>query len=166
MVTMIDLHAPDFLMLMETPMLPHHGALTKALSRKRYKIHFHQVNAQDILPETRLLAHTTHNGEGCWVAYNKHTPWTATIRPLPLPGNCPRATPCTVELALTSGAKSAITACYPPQDEDSHAQTCMALTLLTPNLPHHIQILGGDLQGNRLDPNAKDANVRKLSHTR
>ena len=45
MGTMIDLHTPDFLLLTETPMLPHHGALTQVIHNRGYKIHYHQGNA-------------------------------------------------------------------------------------------------------------------------
>ncbi len=65
---MIDLHTPDFLLLTETPTLPHHGALTHALNNKVYKIDFHQVKAPsppDITPEARLPIHITHKGGGC-----------------------------------------------------------------------------------------------------
>jgi len=57
-------------------------------------------------------------------------------------------------------------ACYLPKDEDSHAQSCTALSLPTHNLPHHIRIPGGDLQGNWTGPKTKDANIRKLSHAK
>ena len=100
------------------------------------------------------------------MAYNKHTPWAVIVRSLPLPGNCPRATTCSVKLTLTSRAKAAIIICYLPQDADSNAQSCMALTLLTHNLPYHIQILGGDLQDNWTGPNTKDANIRILPYAR
>ena len=150
-------------------MLPHRGALTQALCNRGYKIHFHQVNApspQDTFPEAHLPTHTTHNGGGCWLAYNKHTPFAATIRPLLLPGNCLQSTTCAVELTLASGPKSSIIASYLPQGEDSHAQTWAAITELTHNLPHHIQILGVELQGNWTGSDTKDANIRKLPHDR
>jgi hypothetical protein len=57
-----------------------------------------------------------------------------------------------MELTLTLGAIAAIIACYLPQDTDYHAQSSVALALLTNNLPYHIQILGGDLQGNWTGP--------------
>ena len=69
---MVDAHSPDFLLLTETPMHPHSGALLHALRNRGYKVHHHQVNAPfhpDGLPEARLPAHLTHPGGGAWLAY-------------------------------------------------------------------------------------------------
>ncbi len=65
LVTLLDRHAPDVLLLTETPPLPHQGALTQVLRNIGYKTHYHPVNApspKDTLPEARLPTHTTHGG--------------------------------------------------------------------------------------------------------
>ena len=54
MVTILDLHSPDILLLTETPMHPHQGALTHVFSNKGYKTHYNLVNSpspKDTLPE-------------------------------------------------------------------------------------------------------------------
>ena len=103
LVSLVYTHSPDFLLLTETPMHPHSGALLHALCNREYKIHHHTVNAPfhpDGLPEARLPASLTHPGGGAWLAYKKHASWApmVTLRTLPL--SCPRATTCAVELAL------------------------------------------------------------------
>ena len=114
MVTLIDLHMPDVLLLTETPMIPHHGALAHVLRNMGYNIHYNPVNApppKGTLPEARLQIRATHNGERCWIAYNRHAPWASTVQTLPLPGNCPRATTCAIELTLHTRVKAVIIAC-------------------------------------------------------
>jgi len=141
----IENHEPGLLLLAETPMVPHIGALTRAFNNIGYKIHFNPVNAPSplgTLPEARLSTHTTHNGRACLIEYRKLAPWATTVRNLPLPENCPRAATCAIELNLQSGAKAAIGACCLPQSEEDHAKTCMAFSLLTSTLPHPIMILG------------------------
>jgi hypothetical protein len=74
LVTILDLHKPDILLLTETPMHPHHGALAHVLCNMGYKTHYNPGNAPsppNTLPEARLPAHTTQNGEGCWIAFKK-----------------------------------------------------------------------------------------------
>ena len=66
MVTLLDRHTPDVLLLTETPPLPHQGALTQVLRNRGYKTHYHPANAPSptgTLPEARLPTHTTHGGE-------------------------------------------------------------------------------------------------------
>ena len=118
------------------------------------------------LPKARLPTHTTHNGGGCWIVYNKHVPWATTVRSLTLPGTCPKTTTCAIELTLHYGAKAAIVACYLPQTEEAHSQTCKPLSRLTNTLPHHTIILGGDFQGKWTGPNAKDDDIRMLPYGR
>ena len=156
-------------MLTETPMHPHHGALTQTLRNRAYKTHYQQGNApspKGTLPEARLPPQCTHNGGGCWIAYKKSAPWAPSVRPLPLPGPCPKHTTCAIELTLHSGAKAAIIACYLPQEADAHTRTCKALSELPTALPHHALILGGDFQGNWHGPNTKDAAIRTLPFRR
>ena len=67
MVTLLDLRTPDILLLTETPMHPHQGALARVLNHRGYKTHYHAVNAPSppgTFPEARLPTHTTHNGGG------------------------------------------------------------------------------------------------------
>jgi hypothetical protein len=74
-VSLLDSHTPDFLLLTETPILPNNGALTHILRNKGNKIHFHPTNAPslpDTLPEARLPANITHSDDGCWIALKKH----------------------------------------------------------------------------------------------
>jgi len=62
-ITMLDHHAPDFLLLTETSLPPHSGALRQALRNRGYRIHHHHANAPfqpDGLPETRLSDHVVH----------------------------------------------------------------------------------------------------------
>ena len=124
LATLLDLYTPDILLLMETPMHPHQGALTQVLRNMVYKTHYNLVNSpspQGTLPEARLPIQIIHNGVGCWMALKKQAPWAATIRNLPLPGPCPNATTCAVELTLHSAAKAANIACYLPQAVDDHS---------------------------------------------
>ncbi len=61
-VAMLDHHAPNFLLLTETPLHPHSGALTHVLRNQGYKFHLHPANAeshQDILPKARLPSQLT-----------------------------------------------------------------------------------------------------------
>jgi len=65
-VSILDFRTPDFLLLTETPPLPHSGALTHTMRNQGYKIYYYHVNAPtppDTLPETRLPTHLTHSGE-------------------------------------------------------------------------------------------------------
>ncbi len=147
LVTILDLHKPDILLLTETPMHAHHGALAQALRSREYKTHYNPLNSpspQDMLPEARLPTHTTHNGGDCWIAYEKQAPCAATIRNLHLPESCPKATTRDTELILHSGDTATIIACYLPQVMDDNSRTCKALSRLTHTLPHHFLILGGD----------------------
>ena len=67
LVTLLDRHTPEVLLLTETPPLPHQGALTQVLRNRGYKIYYHPVNApspKDTLHESRLLTHTIHGGGG------------------------------------------------------------------------------------------------------
>ena len=151
MITLLDQHTPGVLLLTETPPIPHQGALNQVLRNRGYKTHYHTVHTpspKDKLPEARLPTHTTHNGGGCWIAYNKQAPWATTVRNLTLPGSCPKATTCAIEFTMHSGAKATIVACYLPQNEEAHSQTCKTLARLTTTLPHHTIIIGGDFQGN------------------
>ena len=104
----------------------------------------HTPSLKETLPEARLPTHTTHSGGECWIAYNKHVPWATTVRNLTLPGTCPKATTCAIELILHSGIKATIVACYLPQTEEAHSQTCKALSHLTYTLPNYTIILEGD----------------------
>jgi len=48
---MIYLHKPDILLLTETPMQPHHGALTHVLRNRNYKTHYIPVNSPPPPPQ-------------------------------------------------------------------------------------------------------------------
>jgi hypothetical protein len=69
------------------------------------------------------------------------------MRPLTLPSDCPKAITYAVEITLLASAKATILSCYLPQFVMDHAQVCKALANLPEVLPHHLLILGGDLQG-------------------
>ena len=108
MVTLLDVHTPYILLLTETPMHPHKGALARVLNHRGYKTHYNAINAPSppgTLPEARLPTHTTHNGGGSWIAYKKNAPWASTVRKLPLPDTCKKATTCAIELTLHLGEK-------------------------------------------------------------
>ena len=45
LVTIIDLHKSDILLLTEAPMHPHHGALAHVLCNRGYKTHYNPVNS-------------------------------------------------------------------------------------------------------------------------
>jgi hypothetical protein len=143
-VTLLDDHSPDILFFTETPLHTRNGAMLHVLRNRGYHIHYHRT---DTLPETRTPAHLTHAGGGSWLAYTKTAPWSSTVRPLTLPADCPRSTTCVVEITLLTGAKAAFIECYLPQPLEDHAQVCKALTNLPQALPHHVLIMGGDLQG-------------------
>ncbi len=67
-ITMLNQHAPDFLLLTKTPLPPHKGALLHALRTRGYRIHHTLANAPfqpDGLPEARLPKHIVHPGGGC-----------------------------------------------------------------------------------------------------
>jgi hypothetical protein len=67
MVTLLDLHTPDALLLTETPLHPHKGELTQILRNKRHKTHYHSMNTpspKGTLPDARLPIQTTHNAGG------------------------------------------------------------------------------------------------------
>jgi len=75
-ITMLNQHFPDLLLLTETPLPPHSGALLHALRNRGYRIHHTPVNAPfqpEGLPEARLPEHIVHSGGGSWLAYKKHT---------------------------------------------------------------------------------------------
>ena len=64
-VSLLDLHTPDFVLLTETPFLSNNGALAHILRNKGYTIHYHPMYAPstpDILPEARLPDRLTHAG--------------------------------------------------------------------------------------------------------
>ncbi len=149
--TMLDQHSPDILLLTETPLPPHSGALLHVLRNRGYRIHHHPPNAPfqpDGLPEARVHGHVTHPGGGCWLAYMKHTSWTTLVSPITLPHNCPIATICAVELTLFNGTKAAIVSCYPHQTIEAHFDTYAALTKLPNTLPHSLIIwMGGPTGG-------------------
>ena len=44
-ITMLDQHSPDFLLLTETPLPPNSGALCQTLRNRRYRIHHTPANA-------------------------------------------------------------------------------------------------------------------------
>ena len=137
MVTLLDRHTPDVLLLTETPTLPHQGAPTQVLRNRGYKTHYHPINTpfpKDTLPEARLPTHTIHEGGGCWIALKKHASWATTVRKLILPSTWPKATTCAIELTLHSGAKAAIVASYLPQGAVDHTLMCKALARLTTTL--------------------------------
>ena len=69
------------------------------------------------------------------------------VRPLFLPIDSPMTYTCAVDLALLTDAKAVIVSSYLPQPMDEHARVCHALAKLPFALPHHLLILGGDLQG-------------------
>jgi len=57
LVTILDLHKPDILLLTETPMHTHHGALANVRCNREYKTHYNPVNSPSppsTLPEARL----------------------------------------------------------------------------------------------------------------
>jgi len=166
---MIDIHTPDVLLLTEIPQHPHHGALTQILRDKGYKNHYHQSNTpspKGTLLEACLPVQCRHSGGGCWIAFKKSAPWASSIRSLPLLGSCPKTTTCAIELTLHSGAKAAIIACYLAQDAEAHTRTCIALSALPSELPHHVLILGGDFHGNWSGLNTKDDNISNLPFRR
>ena len=66
-VTQLDQHFPCFLLLTETHMHPHNGALLHVLRNREYRVHHHPANAPfhpDELPEARLPAQITQPGGG------------------------------------------------------------------------------------------------------
>ena len=88
-VSLLDSHTPDFLLFTETPLLSNNGALTHILRNRGYTIHYHPTNSAPsppgTIPEARLPVHITRPEGGCRIAYNKHTSWSAQIRPLYIP---------------------------------------------------------------------------------
>jgi len=135
----------------------------------RYKIYYQPVNAPtlpDTLLEARLPDHLTHSGGGCWIAYRKYTIWATHVRPLRLPTDCPFATTCAVIITLHPGAKAAIIARRLLQPVDEHERACQTLARLPRTLPHHLLILGGDLQGGWTSSMPKDAHVQSLPFLR
>jgi len=113
-----------------------------------------------------MPTHNTHNGGGCWIAYNKYTPWATAVRNLTFSGTCPKVNTCAIELTLHYEAKSTIIACCLTQSLEDHSHACKTLSRLTNTLTHHTNILGGDFQGNWTSPNVKDDNIRKLLYRR
>ena len=74
-VSLLNLHTPNFLLLTGIPLLPNNGALTHTLRNRGYKIHYQPINAPtlpDTLPEARLPDYLTHSGGGSWIAYIKY----------------------------------------------------------------------------------------------
>ncbi len=123
MVSLIDLHTPNFLLLAETLSLHNDGALTHTLRNRGYTMYYQPINAPtppDALPEARFSNHLTHSGDGCWITYRKYTSWATHVRHLRLPIYCPLATTCVVEVTLHSGEKAAIIARHLPQPIDDH----------------------------------------------
>jgi hypothetical protein len=168
-VSLLESHTPDFLLITETFLLHNNGALTHILRNRGYKIHYHPANApslRDVLPEARLPGHLTHPRGGCWISYRKHAAWKTHVRPLRLPADCPRAIPFAVEITLHSGEKAAVVASYLPQPVEEHGRTCQAFDRLPATLPHHLLILGGDLHDGWTCPNQKDAHIQTLPFLR
>jgi hypothetical protein len=86
-VSLLDLHTPDFLVLTETPSLPYNGALTQVLRNMEYNIHYNPVHAPtppDTLPEARLPTHLTHS----WGGLLTKNIWAG--RNTSAPSGCPR----------------------------------------------------------------------------
>jgi hypothetical protein len=168
-VSLLDIHTPDFILLTETPFLPNNAALTHILRNKRYTICYHLSNAPsspDILPEARLLDNLTHPRGECWIAYRKYTTWAAHVRPLRLPIDCPLATTCAVEITLYSGEKAANIASHLPQPKEEHERACKALARLPVALPHHLLIFDSDLQAGWTSSTPNYANVHALPFLR
>ncbi len=70
-VTLLDQHSPDILLLTETPLQVYSGPLTHALRNRGCKIHHNPSNSPsqpDVLLEARLPYHLIHSGGGCWLA--------------------------------------------------------------------------------------------------
>jgi hypothetical protein len=125
-VSLLDLHTPEIMLLTETPLLPSSGALTHILRNRGYKIHYHPINGPSslvILPMARLPDHLTHSGGVCCIAYRKNSTWATHVRTLRLPTNCAPATTCAVEITLHSGKKAAIVDSYLPQPKEEHDRT-------------------------------------------
>jgi hypothetical protein len=165
----MDLNTPDFLLLTETPPLPHSGALKHTLRNRGYNIHSHPVNAPtppDTLPEARLPTHLTHSGGGYRIAYRKHTRWATHVRLLWPPIEYPLATTCVVEITLHSGEKAAIIANYLPQPKDELERARQALARIPRALPHHLLILEGDLHDGWTSSTPKDSQVQSLPFLR
>jgi hypothetical protein len=71
------LHAPPEELGLNIPTIweDYLGGDIKVFNKRIYTIYFHLVNApspQDTHPEARLTSHTTYNGGGFWLAYNKY----------------------------------------------------------------------------------------------
>ena len=88
------------------------------------------------------------------------------VHPLILPSDYPGATTCAVELTLLTGGKAAFIACYLSQPTLVHAQKCKALAGLTTGLPHHVLILGGDLQSTWGGTSPKSIHISSLPYKR
>ena len=84
------------------------------------------------------------------------------VCPFRLPTDCTLATTGAVEITLHSGEKAAIVASHLPQPKDEHERACQALTRLPRVLPHHLLILGGDLQGGWTGSTPKDVHLQPL----
>ena len=88
------------------------------------------------------------------------------VFPLILPPGCLGVATCAVELTLLTRAKTAFIACYLPKPMLAHARMCKAPASLTTALPHHLLILGGDLQGSSADTSPKSLHISSLSYKR
>ena len=168
-VTILDEHNPDVLFLTETPQHSRSGALAQVLRNRGFHIHYHPANAPstpETLPEARTPAHLTQAGGGTWLAYRKDAPWSSMVHTLPLPEDCPSNTTCAVELTLLTCAKAAFISCYLPQSLEAHAEVCKALATLTKTLPHHVLIMGGDLQGDWDNTSPKTPHITSLPFVR
>ncbi len=107
LVAILDLHKPDILMLTETPMHPHHGALTHVCTL--------QQGLRNSLQPGELPAPLKHapiskapnpnksQWRGVLDSVQKQASWAATIHKLLLPESCLRATTCAIGLTLHSG---------------------------------------------------------------
>ena len=88
------------------------------------------------------------------------------VRPLTLPADCPSNTTCAAEMTLLTYTKAAFIACYLPQPLEKYAQVCKALANLPQALPHHVLIMGGDLQGNWDGASPKTPHITTLPFVR
>jgi len=71
-----------------------------------------------------------------------------------------------VELALYTCDKATLIACYLPHPVKEHAYACDALARLSTTLPHHLVIVGGDLQRGWEGTSLKDLHVASPPYMR
>jgi len=160
-VTMLDHHKPDFLLLAETPRHPHNGALAHTLHNRGYKIHYHPTNAPSHL-DTPL--------EACLSPQLTHTPKRGMlvglqeIDPIVLHGPTSSPTPRMLQgdhfrdgIDLLTRANATVFACYLPQPARKHDRVCHALSRLPTSVPHHLLVLEGDLRGGWTCASHKDS---------